>query len=582
MSSQNIAIVMSPNLLWSPRTNDIDYMSNVSSNASANTIVEALISDWSYFFGDDFGIDDFYVKLTRDELFPHNGGFPVDRDPVFTSSVNSPAPKPIPNHIASYQSNPNSSMLDERSAYHGHSRSSSHDTSQILLENQYGGGSTDSLTKRSHSSNSLSDSSPPPQSSPKLPIRRNKKSAAPNPPTELHHALNQLTTDSVQSMRERFLNSTPSTPQNDSKFSSQRLLQSETKAPVSTALFKHPSDVVSIKRISGSTENLIAKPNKPPRPTMPSVESLTLTRSSSKGKSERHNRPIALPRSILNVARSTENLCTTTTSPTKSIDDCEAIMYRDHHDGGRSDKPAIPERPMSLMKPNFRTAVFDKFDAQPLADTGTGSGGSGETASAHDQNSGIKKTQSFRMSSAPATTNGKNGSKSGRSMTTLERTHIYNVDKKQVEIIDVDQSSSGNSSVESPSPSPSHIDCSIGGSGASGNGGNGISGNGDIVNGKLIDKPNAICIDDNNKKARSVSPGNVMMNSCSEMVPQSPRCGTVIKRPQIPAPPPPATSANRASQYLADATAEINHNEQNTPKKLDASASTAAADSTKL
>lgn len=545
MTPQNIAIVMSPNLLWSSRTSDIDYMSNVSSNASANTIVEALISDWCYFFGDDFTIDDFYVTMTRSDLFPDNGGFPVDRDPM-TKSLNVPIQHHILSHTTSNQSNQSGSvhsMLDDHPSYQAHSRSSSHDTSQILIENQFAGSSTDSLTKRSHSSNSLSDSSPPPQSSPKLPVRRNKKSAAPNPPTENHHAQLHLTSDSVQSMRERFLNSTPNTPQNDSKFSSQRLLQSETKAQ-----FKLPMDPISMKRISGSTENLLSKPNKPPRPNMPNIESLTLTRSSTKGKSERHNRPIALPRSILNVARSTENLCTTT-SPTKLHDDCEPITYRDHHhpDGSRSDKPAIPERPITLMKTNFRTAVFDKFDAP---------------ANAQEQNSGIKKTQSFRLSSAPATTN---GSKSGRSMTTLERTHIYNVDKKQVEIFDVDHSSSGNSSVESPSQADGD--------------------NGDVFNGKSmerLDKPNDC--DENGKKARSTSPGNVMAHSCSDIIPQSPRAA-IIKRPQIPAPPPPHPSAaanQRASQYLADLKVEATHTEQTVPKKLDGRASTSAGDSTNL
>lgn len=544
MTPQNIAIVMSPNLLWSSRTSDIDYMSNVSSNASANTIVEALISDWCYFFGDDFTIDDFYITMTRSDLFPDNGGFPVDRDPM-TKSLNVPVQHHALNHTTSNQSNQSGSvhsMLDDHPLYQSHSRSSSHDTSQILIENQFAGSSTDSLTKRSHSSNSLSDSSPPPQSSPKLPVRRNKKSAAPNPPTE-NHAQLHLTSDSVQSMRERFLNSTPNTPQNDSKFSSQRLLQSETKAQ-----FKLPMDPISMKRISGSTENLLSKPNKPPRPNMPNIESLTLTRSSTKGKSERHNRPIALPRSILNVARSTENLCSTT-SPTKLHDDGEVVTYRDHIPvGGRSDRPAIPERPMTLMKPNFRTAVFDKFDA-PLDNT-------------EEQNSGIKKTQSFRLSSAPATTN---GSKSGRSMTTLERTHIYNVDKKQVEIFDVDQSSSGNSSVESPSQAD--------------------GGNGDFFNGKSmerLDKPSDS--DENSKKNHLTSPGKAMMNSCSEIIPQSPRTA-IIKRPQIPAPPPPhpSTATNhRSSQYLADSNVENIHSEQTVPKKLDGRASTSAGDSTKL
>lgn len=529
MTPQNIAIVMSPNLFWSSRSNDIE--AHVSSNASGSKIVETLITDWPYFFGTDFTIDDFYVTMTRDELFPLNSGLPVDQDPVAYSPKIS-VPDTPPNSIAHSHAalRASASNLDEPHFNAGHSRSSSHDTSQILMDaNPLIGGSTDSLTKRSQSSLSLSDSSPPPINSPK-PIRRNKKTAAPHPPTEaVGHT--HSTADSLQAMKENFFNSTPCTPNNESKFSAQRLPHSETK--VSTALFKEPSgDPMSMRRISGSTENLIARPNKPPRPVLPSLETLTLTRSASKGKSDRHTRPIALPRSLLNVAQSTENLCTAS----KSLDECDTIVLRDHSsDGIRPGKPAIPERPVTLIKPNLRAAAFDKFD-----------GGAHEQSAA-----GIKKTQSFRTSTASVTTN---GSGSGRSATTLERTHIYNVDKKQVEIIDVDQSSSGNSSIESPSQAD--------------------GANGEVANGKG-DRAGELGVDGAGKRLRSSSTSNVMSASCSEAVPQSPR-GAAIKRPQIPAPPPPnaatPTPNPRSSPNPADAPADTNHNEQtNTPKKLDAS-----------
>ncbi|EAA14211.4 AGAP009727-PA, partial [Anopheles gambiae str. PEST] len=76
MSPQNIAIVMSPNLLWSPNENE-NYMDQVNSTATVNTIVEALVADWAFFFD---GEVNFYVSMTRDALFPDNGGFPVDKD----------------------------------------------------------------------------------------------------------------------------------------------------------------------------------------------------------------------------------------------------------------------------------------------------------------------------------------------------------------------------------------------------------------------------------------------------------------------------------------------------------------------
>ena len=77
MSTQNIAIVMSPNLLWPPFENGQDYAQQVNSTAAVNTIVEALIADWDYFFE---GEVNFYVTMSRDDLFPDNGGFPYDKD----------------------------------------------------------------------------------------------------------------------------------------------------------------------------------------------------------------------------------------------------------------------------------------------------------------------------------------------------------------------------------------------------------------------------------------------------------------------------------------------------------------------
>lgn len=61
MSPQNIAIVMSPNLLWGPESIETDYLEKVNSTAAVNTIVEAIVSDWSFFFPDEFTLNDFYV-----------------------------------------------------------------------------------------------------------------------------------------------------------------------------------------------------------------------------------------------------------------------------------------------------------------------------------------------------------------------------------------------------------------------------------------------------------------------------------------------------------------------------------------
>ncbi|XP_030374247.1 rho GTPase-activating protein 92B [Scaptodrosophila lebanonensis] len=70
MSSQNLAIVMSPNMLW-PRVDKssnapADYLGQVNSSSAANIIVELLISQWEYFFD---GEVDFFVTLQRLKLF---------------------------------------------------------------------------------------------------------------------------------------------------------------------------------------------------------------------------------------------------------------------------------------------------------------------------------------------------------------------------------------------------------------------------------------------------------------------------------------------------------------------------------
>lgn len=70
MNSQNLAIVMSPNMLW-PRVDKssnapADYIGQVNSSSASNIIVELLISQWDYFFDGDV---EFYVTLQRQKLF---------------------------------------------------------------------------------------------------------------------------------------------------------------------------------------------------------------------------------------------------------------------------------------------------------------------------------------------------------------------------------------------------------------------------------------------------------------------------------------------------------------------------------
>ncbi|XP_050100558.1 uncharacterized protein LOC126581130 [Anopheles aquasalis] len=225
MSPQNIAIVMSPNLLWSPNENE-NYMDQVNSTATVNTIVEALVADWSFFFD---GEVNFYVSMTRDALFPDNGGFPFDKEqhvrsvpeqragagaaggggggPVSDMMSRSMFVTPTVTAAAFGSSTmTGGSSQDELRFGRGdggkggggngngggglgrggggpasHSRSSSHDTSLILINHNNNnnsnsnsgagngggsgggsGGSTDQLKYRSQSNSSLSDHSSPP------------------------------------------------------------------------------------------------------------------------------------------------------------------------------------------------------------------------------------------------------------------------------------------------------------------------------------------------------------------------------------------------------------------------------------
>lgn len=164
MTTQNIAIVMSPNLLWAPETMGASYAEQVNSTTAVNTIVEQLVSDYSYFFGEEVK---FYQTLT--EPIHDNGGFSEDREPV-TAALKSKMSQSMvvaPSHSQQKVRTP-----------HG-----SDGTSQINLQ-----------LPRTNSQNSVSDNSPP-QSSPKLPSRKkhHPKPAAPGPPSMERHEMQTQT-----------------------------------------------------------------------------------------------------------------------------------------------------------------------------------------------------------------------------------------------------------------------------------------------------------------------------------------------------------------------------------------------------
>lgn len=460
MSSQNIAIVMSPNLLWPlPDAIETDYVQEVNSTAAVNTIVELLVSDWNFFFDGEI---EFYVTLTRDELFPDNGGFPFDRDPDnMTKSM----------HVTG----------STTVSYQSHSRSSSHDASLILI---------DDTMKRSQSNSSLSDNSSPPQSSPKLPVRRkHNKQVAPTPPPTHHHPLapHQRTalTENILNAKTKLIKTNSDSMHSTHPAVADDSMNGTMKPPESKSNNSSQTTTVIRAKRFGSNDNL-SKPDKPPRPAQSPAECQTLNRSTYRTKNERTIKPVALPRTSLSAARSSENV----SDVKHNEEDGESITYREKTDTTmteKPDKPAIPERPISLMRPpSFK---------------GTSSSQSQDNVH-HTSDAPIKKTQSFRGTSSES--KGLNG---GSSLTTLERTHIYNVDKKQVAIIDVgDSNSNGKNPVNSDTKSTTTTAAP-----------------------SNEDKP----IDNSMTVSQTELPA-------THHVPPSPRgFDPKIKRPQIPAPPPP-------------------------------------------
>lgn len=502
---------MSPNLLWPEKSNDTDYFQNVNSSAAGNKIVELLVSDWGFFFDGEI---EFYETLRREDLFPeHNGtsstnmGLEViDASNQFgmTKSMNAAW---LPNEITG-----NSGANPMVASYQSHSRSNSHDTSRILLDQ----------SKRSQSSSSLSDgSSPPHTNSPKPQVRRkHNKQAAPTPPD---------TKSSYGERHRRDLTDDESSHHRDK--------------PI--AAVRHFVD-------SSTETSASSKPDKPPRPVLVSTECQTLNRAqyrsakeSSSGGVGGHSRPSALSKQSLFANQSTENLSDKKTPTDDHQSDMSPILLREHH-YPTSVKPAIPERPISLIRP----VIFTKPNNVGGATTTTTTDSGGHYSFGGES---LKKAHSFRAGGA-SNGNGTpakpmNGG-SGGSLTTLERTHIYNVDKKQVAIIDfVDTkqpTSDAKPSSEAPPipPPPSIVTATL------------------RINPAVSSETSANPAGDVPETTQEViqspapQPLTILTSSASSTahtsslsnVPPSPRgFDPKIKRPQIPAPPPPTAVASAAA-----------------------------------
>ncbi|CRL02743.1 CLUMA_CG015861, isoform A [Clunio marinus] len=387
MSTQNIAIVMSPNLLWPQNENDQNYAQQVTSTSAVNTVVETLIGDWDFFFEGDVN---FYETMSRDELFPDNGGFPYDKEQAVTHHTK--AADQVMMSMSMIVGGEN--VKNGPGHGHGHiqsklshSRSSSHDTSLILIN--------DPPMKSSRSNSSLSDTSPT-TGSPKLPTRRKPKAPVPPALTTPPSAKPKLETKISLPMSVSKLHDT-------SSFS---YIDSDPSLHVEEG---------SLKK-AGSSDNILAKPDRPPRPVLANAECQTMSKafvrqvplkdksSSASGSS----RPVAAPRTTLirgEFEKSEENL----------------VNLRE--------KPAIPDRPATLVRPaSFRAAT----------------GGMSSPTSILTNDRLVEELSATFANKAATTVRRNNSLRDGRSSESngetpqsKQVTTMYSVDKQQVSIVDL-------------------------------------------------------------------------------------------------------------------------------------------------
>lgn len=388
MSTQNIAIVMSPNLLWPQNQNDSDYAQKVSVTSTSNTIVELLISDWDFFFDGDVN---FYDTLKKERLFQEIIGLPNDREIGIDSMSRS-----MNSALYSNTSSAIGGGVSLMSSKISHSRSSSHDTSLILLSDQQN-------MKRSQSNSSLSDHSSPNQDSPKPTMRRkHNKQAAPTPPDHNRDTMKCPPPPYSVVMSHPYNNTVSNVKTKlDEKFD--EVNSNVTKSPPD----RPPQPAVMKK--AESIDNLSRPDKPPPRPVIPTND-----------QSTKMQKPKALPRNNFSFSKIDGN-----DIPSPG----EEIQLRDKCLDERGEKPAIPERPATLMRPTSFRGPESIHSSAPDVNNATSENNDGTTNSGKT-GTGIKKAQSFR-STQPKSNNNDNNNYGGP--TTLERTHMYNVNKQRVE-----------------------------------------------------------------------------------------------------------------------------------------------------
>ena len=414
-----------------------------------NTVVETLIGDWDFFFD---GEVNFYETMSRDELFPDNGGFPYDKE----QSV-----------IHTKHDQMSMSMIVGENVKNGpgtvgkmsHSRSSSHDTSLILL--------SDPPMKSSQSNSSLSDTSPT-TGSPKLPTRRKPK--APIPPL--------ITPQPVKQKLE-------------SKFSAPMTVSKLFDTSNFSFIDSDPSLVVDESRIgnlrkAGSTENILSKPDRPPRPAVVNAECQTTSK--------------AIIRQVPLKDKSSTGLARPVAAPRTTVVKSELERSEENLEVAMREKPAIPDRPVTLMRPaSFRAATgigspTSYMTNEKLVEELTSNFGNKPGAVTVKRNNSLREGRTTES----------NGN--GSDVPQPKQVTMYNIEKQQVSIIDVP-----------------------------------VGGSPQTVRRQLFS--NDV---ENKENSQDFKASNDALNSSDEQqnVPPSPR-DAKIKRPQVPPPARPRSSADQ-------------------------------------
>lgn len=171
MTPSNLAIVIAPNLLWA--ADESTYDMNITT--AVNCIVELLIKHADWFYKDDVN---YFISFTKEDLLPDQCEYGFSPNFVHgfnqTVALNQEPTNGDYSSMSKSMFDYNHLNLNKPADVTGrHSRSNSHDTSLILLENDM---------KKAQSNSSLSDQSSPPHGSPKPILRRKNKPLAPVPP----------------------------------------------------------------------------------------------------------------------------------------------------------------------------------------------------------------------------------------------------------------------------------------------------------------------------------------------------------------------------------------------------------------